>query len=245
MRKIFCLAMLMLTFTQCKKNASVVVAPQADVTIKFNNKVGGQSIEYGKYNYTNAAGNIYSINLLKYYITNVVLITDGNTEVKLNNYDLINAFEPAGFSTVEGVAIPNGTYKTMRFFLGVDQARNHNGAQDGDLDPAYNMIWSWFTGYIFLKHEGKFINSIGDTTDVQFHLGTDNALSTINIPIDLTVNGAARKMNIDFDLNKMYNSPLIDFNNGSIRQSTDIGDLQWINDMIINSQDAFTFVNVE
>ena len=103
---------------------------------------------------------------------------------------------------------------SMRFNLGIDSARNHTGAQDGDLDPMYNMIWTWSTGYLFMKHEGKFINTIGDTTDLQFHLGTDLAFSTINVPINMTVSGVDKTLNIEFDLNSMYDSPAIDFNAG-------------------------------
>jgi hypothetical protein len=225
----------------CKKNTTSTTPESANVTIKFENKVAGQAIEEGKLIYTNASGNKYSVSLLKYYVTNVVLTTDDNYEVKLNNYDLIDAFDPQNFSTISAGAIPNAVYKSMRFNLGVDSARNHTGAQDGDLDPIYNMIWDWNTGYLFMKHEGNFINTMGDTTVLQYHLGTDLAFSTINVPINMTIDGKAKNLNIEFDLNKMYDSPLIDFNNGNIRHSTLAADKPWISNMVINAQDAFTF----
>ncbi len=238
---IFCACVLL----SCEKNKKAVIPEGADITIHFTNKVAGQAIENGKYAYTNAAGNIYSISLLKYYISHVVLITSDQTEVKLNNYDLIDAFDPANFSNIVAKSLPNATYTSIRFSLGVDSLSNHSGAQDGDLDPVYNMIWNWNTGYIFFKHEGKFINNLGDTTDLQYHLGTDLAYTVISVPIQLTVDGTAKTLNMAFDVNKMYNAPVIDFNNGNIHHSTLAADKPWINDMVSNAQQAFTFLNVE
>lgn len=232
-----------LTLSACKKNPAPPT--KGKLTIKFNHQINGQALTNGQLNYTNAAGNKYSVSLFKYFISNVVLVKDDNTEVKLNNYDLINAFEPANFSTVEASDLPYGNYTSIRFYMGVDSARNHNGAQDGDLDPAYGMIWDWNTGYIFFKHEGKFITTIGDTIDLQYHLGTDRALSTINIPITLNMDAETKKVNLLFDLNKMYNSPVINFNDGPNRQSTNAADFNWINEMSSNTVDAFTFMNQE
>lgn len=244
MKKSFLFFAALVFLFACKKNPSTT-PESADVLIKFSNKVGTQPVEYAKYNYTNAAGNVYSISLLKYYISNVVLTTDDNVEIKLNNYDLIDAFDTQHFSTISAGKLPNAVYKNIRFNLGIDSVRNHNGAQDGDLDPQYNMIWNWNTGYLFMKHEGKFINSLGDTTDLQFHLGTDLAYSTVSVPINMTVNGVNKTLHIDFDLNGMYDNPVIDFNNGNIHHSTLASDKAWINDMIINGQDAFKFAGVE
>lgn len=243
MKRVFLFALCSVTLFACRKNKGTTLSESARVQISFQNKVAGQPVEYGKYNYTNLAGNLYTITLLKYYVTNVVLTTDDNVDIKLNNYDLIDAFDVANFSTIDAGEIPNGVYKSMRFNLGIDSTRNHTGAQDGDLDPMHNMIWNWNTGYLFLKHEGKFINNTSDTTDLQYHLGTDLAYSTISVPINMEISGAAKTLNIEFDLNSMYDSPLIDFNSGNVHHSTLLSDKSWINAMVINAQDAFKFVS--
>ncbi|MGI9191389.1 MAG: MbnP family protein [Chitinophagaceae bacterium] len=237
-----CLSAGLLFMASCKKQ---IAKSEGPLSIKFNNECAGQPISYGQLNYANAAGNQYSIKLLKYYVSNVVLVKDDNSEVKLNNYDLMDAFSPAKFSTVEATAVPYGHYKIMRFYLGIDKDRNHSGAQDGDLDPLYNMIWTWSTGYLFMKHEGNFINTLGDTVAMEFHLGTDIALSSVEIPIDMTMRDGVKQLNIAFDLNKMYNNPTIDFNTQPIRHSTDANDATWIDQMKANTIDAFRFVNVQ
>ena len=248
MKTIFSISIvsILLVFGNCTRPDKKVPYPAsevANVSIKFINQIAGNPIVQSTTYYTNAAGNEFNVDLLKYYVTNVVLVNKNGTEVSLKNYDLIDAFNSA-FSTVEATNIPNGEYTSMRFKLGVDKDRNHSGAQDGDLDPMYNMIWSWATGYIFFKHEGYFKDSNGVTVGLALHLGTDSALADVTVPIDLKVEGYARNMDIIFDLNKMYNSPKIDFDTDNNRMSTRAEDAPWIVNMVQNTNDAFLFGGV-
>ena len=146
------------SLVSCKKKTENVepaksTSPTANVTINFANEVDGQAIELGKMQYTNAAGNMYQVDLLKYYVTNAILVKDDNTELNIGNYDLIDASDLTT-CRVDAFSVPNATYTKIRFNIGVPQNRNHTGAQDGDLDPAKGMIWDWNTGYVFFKHEG-------------------------------------------------------------------------------------------
>ncbi len=241
---LFVLMVPILFFSCQKKNDKMGTASSAPVSIYFQNNIGGAPIVKNQYNYTNAAGNLYTVSLLKYYVTNAVLTKDDNTEIVLKNYDLIDAFDPT-FSSIEIASLPNGNYKSMRFFLGVDVDSNHTLSHTGDLDAINGMIWSWSTGYIFFKHEGSYIKTMQDTGSLQYHLGTDAALATINIPITLHVEGNAKKLNISFDLNKMYLNPVIDFNDNDVHQSTLPSDSKWISDMNTNSISAFSFVSEE
>jgi len=222
----------------CKKKSK-----NGSVSIAFKNTVDGLSIEKDKLLYTNLAGNKYSVSLLKYYITNTVLVKEDGTEYKLNNYDLIDEFDKANFSTIEAGNIPGGHYTKLKFYVGLDKIRNHEGAQDGDLDPLYNMIWTWNTGYIFLKHEGQLITPTNDTVVMQYHIATDEALRKIELPIHLTVTGNPIQLNIQFDLNKIYNAPVVDINVQPIMHSTGASDKAILNAVADNYTDAFTFVN--
>ncbi len=231
----------------CKQPKAPVPTPSnptGNVIINFKNQAGGVDIVQGQLSYTNASGNKYSVDLLKYYISNVILVKDDGTEFKLNNYDLINAFD-AKYSNVLASDVPNGHYYSMKFLLGIDSTHNHTEAQGGDLDPSNNMSWSWNTGYIFFKHEGTYKNAADSNKVLQFHLGTDIALSKIQIPISLIVAGNNKTMNIIFDLNKMYDSPVINFNTDDIHMSTSAADSTWIRNMVTNTQNAFIFKNVE
>lgn len=222
----------------CKKKSK-----NGSVSIAFKNTVDGLPIEKDKLLYSNLAGNKYSVSLLKYYITNTVLVNEDGTEYKLNNYDLIDEFDKANFSTIEAGNIPGGHYTKLKFYVGLDKTRNHEGAQDGDLDPLYNMIWTWNTGYIFLKHEGQLITPNNDTIVMQYHIATDEALRKIELPIHLTVTGNPIQLNLQFDLNKIYNSPVVDINVQPIMHSTGANDKAILNAVADNYTDAFTFIN--
>jgi len=238
---------LLLFIVSCKQPKAPEPTPTnttGNVTIRVNNQVNGINLIQDSMMFTNTSGNPYSVHLLKYYISNVVLKQANGTEFKLNNYDLIDAFD-TDFSTIVGLNIPNGTYTSMSLMLGIDSLHNHTGAQDGDLDIANNMFWSWNTGYIFFKHEGYYKDLSNTPQSLLFHLGKDKALSTVNIPISITVAGSNKTMNIVFDLNNMYNSPAIDFNMHNNHMSIVAGDDLWITKMTANSVDAFTFKNVE
>jgi hypothetical protein len=222
----------------CKKKSK-----DRSVSIAFKNTVDGLPIEKDKLIYSNVAGNKYSVSLLKYFVTNAVLVQHDGTEYKLNNYDLIDEFDKEKFSTIEAGNIPGAHYTKLKFYVGLDKIRNHEGAQDGDLDPLYNMIWSWNTGYIFLKHEGQLITPTNDTVVMQYHIATDEALRQIEVPIDMTVKGNNVQLNIQFDLNKIYNAPKVDINTQPIMHSTGASDRATMNAVADNFSDAFMFVN--
>ncbi|HMN33721.1 MAG: hypothetical protein IT215_06900 [Chitinophagaceae bacterium] len=246
MKKIILILITSVSFLSCKKNQDTNSSSQnnntSNLSIRFHHQIDGQDIEKNKLVYTNEAGNIYSVSLLKYYISDVLLINDLGEEFKLNNYDLINAFDTTGnFSSIEASNVPQGNYISMRFALGIDSIRNHTGAQDGDLDPIHDMIWTWNIGYLFMKHEGYFLNTNGDTTRLEYHLGTDLAYTNITVPIDLKINSQNKVLNINFNLNSMYKSPMVDFNAKPIMHSLDANDFSIIYALKINSQIAFSF----
>jgi hypothetical protein len=53
----------------------------------------------------------------------------------------------------------------------VDSLHNCSGAQSGDLDPVKGMFWTWNSGYIFFKLEGKSPASHSPGNIFEFHVG--------------------------------------------------------------------------
>ncbi len=232
----------------CEKDTPPPVATVAttNVSITFNNTVNGKTISSSDTNYRNAAGNLYTINLLKYYVTNMVLVDENNKEWLAKNYHLINIDEPAQ-NTFLLSGIPNAKYTKMKFILGVDSSRNTSGVQDGFLDPSYGMIWDWNTGYIFFKHEGNYKNSLNEIKPLRSHLGKDLGRGNVevNLPM-ININGALSKLTIDFDLNKAYGAQnTIDFNIDNDRQSTAAADTFWMVNIRKNLEKSFTFGKAE
>lgn len=122
------------------------------------------------YNYTNELGQKFNINLLRYYISSIVLDgPDGahyedvmNASVAgAKGYYLIDEAKPSSqLVTLEN--IPTGSYNKISFTVGVDSTGVADGAVGGVLDLATcNMFWSWNSGYVALKFEGQSDVSVG------------------------------------------------------------------------------------
>lgn len=179
-------------------NGNPVSGP-GTVLVDVSNTIGSVNLDVtGATSYTNASGETFSVTRLKYYISNVQLLMD--TAVKYTmpeSYFLIDESDQS--STVLALPkVPAGTYNRIRFMLGVDSLRNVSGAQSGALDPANGMFWTWSTGYIFYKFEGKSPSSSNPDSSFVYHIAgfrnanNTNATRWIEIPFggsNLTVAG--------------------------------------------------------
>jgi hypothetical protein len=62
-------------------------------------------------------------------------------------------------------------YDHLQFNLGIDSITNVSGAMGGDLDPTKGMYWSWQSGYINFKLEGRSSLCANSKKEFQLHLG--------------------------------------------------------------------------
>jgi hypothetical protein len=234
-------------FGSCKPDKAIMPNKDANLLFSFSNTVKGQSIFRSTSVHTNAAGNIYTIDLLKYYISNITLVDDKGIATNYKNYNLVDAFEVNSTSFLLDKKIPDGSYRKLIFYMGVDQGRNHTGAQEGALSVSNGMIWTWTFGYIFYKLEGHFTGPLVTTeTPYQNHLGTDSALVKIEIPIIMDVKGVDRKVNINLDIDKIMGdaNTKIDFTYDNKRQSNS-GDEDWMHRITFNISKSFSVTGIE
>lgn len=231
--------LLALFFSACKQPQ--VIDPDAEITLKYTNQVDGSDIQFGVRKYTNAGGNSYQVDMLKYYISNVILFDTKGGSVTVPDYFLVDG-KKADQQSFTINKVPNGTYNKIRFYMGVDPVRNHTGAQDGFLDPSYGMIWTWNLGYIFMKHEGQFLDASSNPAAISHHLGLDQYLPQIEVALpNIEVKGEDKILNLNFNLNQVYQNPhTIDFNSDKIRHSTG-ADTTFARKMKENLGDAFSF----
>ena len=236
----------LLSTAACKKDNTVQGPAVAPLSFVFQNRVNQEPVELGVGSYTNANGNAFSFDMLKYYISNIVLVTDDGKEVALNNHSLIDAAN-LGSEQLQFDSIPKGHYTSMRFQLGIDSLHNHNLDQAGDLDPVNGMFWSWNTGYIFLKHEGTYRNANNEWDQLLFHYGTDGALTAVELALpDVNLDDNGKKIYLNFDFYKLYSSPnIMDFDIDHIRQSASYTDRDWLAKQMENVPGAFSVDRVE
>lgn len=207
--------------SSCQKKEDPIVdppAPAGSVHMEFFNKVGADVLYLNTVQYQNQNGDTFNVSKFNYFITNIKLNNaDGTQFVETESYHLMKQSDPASLK-FNIAQVPNGTYKSVTFMIGVDSLRNTSGAQTGALDVNNDMYWSWVTGYIMMKMEGTSSSSAQADGLLQFHMGGFNgensALRTVTLtfPKDLVIIGNQPHMHITADLLKMFGDVnVIDF----------------------------------
>ncbi|MFN6036873.1 MAG: MbnP family protein [Bacteroidota bacterium] len=241
-------------FASCKKDSDTnnnqpQPSSSGSINFKFNAMVVNDTFAFNQ-NYISAAGDTFSVNMLKYYVSNLVLTKTDDSQINLpNSYFLVdhNTFMEDEF-TIGG--IPEGSYKKISFLLGVDSAANVSGAQAGDLDPAKGMFWDWNSGYIMSRLEGYSSASTAIGKKIIFHVGgfTKPNLSLRNITIDF--NGSTAnvsqwskpKITIKTDVSEWFKTPnTIDFSTLNTVMMPGASS----NSIADNYQDAFSLQSIQ
>jgi len=124
----------------------------------------------------------------EYYVSNIKFKkSDGTWWSHPESYFLLDASNSN--SLILNISnVPTATYTEMQYTMGVDSTRNVSGAQTGALSTSNNMFWTWNSGYIMLKAEGKSPNS--STGDFSLHLGGFKGSNNIVTVKNTNFNGA-------------------------------------------------------
>lgn len=164
----------------CSSSRSAITAP---VEIDIEHRVGTAPLRLGGTGYRTPAGDEFTVDHLRYYLSNFRLRSaDGRwfanpqSPQSSQGYFLVDAAAKET-QTLRIGPLPQGDYSGIEFLIGVDPERNHAGAQAGDLDPARGMFWTWATGYIFFKLEGHSPQSLAEQHQLLYHLGASDKVS--------------------------------------------------------------------
>lgn len=187
---------------------SLLIAQETNATLSFQLPLNtSKSLESTGYYLINGADTI-QVETLKFYISSIAFY-DGRMKVweEQNSFHLIDFTQTS--TLFFSLKMPkNLHYTLLKFQLGIDSLTNVSGALGGDLDPTRGMYWTWQSGYINFKLEGKCSACNSRKNEFQFHLGgyqfPNNCLQTI----ELTVKPQDSSV-IIFDLNRLLSE--IDF----------------------------------
>ncbi|MFT6166483.1 MAG: hypothetical protein ACJAV5_000143 [Vicingaceae bacterium] len=91
------------------------------------------------------------------YVSDLQLETTDGTKLKMASYHLID-FSDLNSLIIEAIDTNKRDIKSIQFKLGIDSTTNVSGAFGGALDPTKGMYWSWQSGYINFKIEGRVQN---------------------------------------------------------------------------------------
>ncbi|MCG9879997.1 MAG: hypothetical protein MH472_05310 [Bacteroidia bacterium] len=204
-------------------NFSGLIVPETGkLNFSFSYVHDGKPVVFNTQNYTNAAGDTFNIREIRHYFSNVTLENHKGEKINLGTYHLLDANISSTTSfTIDNV--PPGNYKNMTVLLGVDSVRNHSGLQEGALDPAFSMFWTWSTGYIFFRINGL----INNGESYSFDIGGDKHAPYQTISLNsFKVKSKTPTFNMVMDVNELYQNPeVFSFKNDGtvIHSDTDPG----------------------
>ncbi|HAI85066.1 MAG TPA: hypothetical protein DCL43_15490 [Chitinophagaceae bacterium] len=164
--------------------------PTYDLQLRFVNFMGNDTAKVNT-NYTNAAGEVFSLTNFQYYISNIACYnsTSGRWETLDGQYYLVSIASDS--SRIINLKVSNRNYSQIRFLLGVDSTRNVSGVQSGALDPLNGMFWTWNSGYIMAKLEGWSNVSTAPANSMSYHIGGfrtgENAARTITFNLTTAI----------------------------------------------------------
>lgn len=182
------------------------------VTVHFDHQVAGSELHLDPTTmYTNAAGNIYSVSLLEYIVTDIDLVTHSGSTHRLRAAHYRSAANPttADFTALD---VPAGDYEAVRFVFGVHGDNNTLGALP-NTTHYNNMEWPapMGGGYHYMRLEGLYSQS-GQAQAFLSHTGPTGGGDfsiAVELPLTLHLDGDDAEIHLVMDINEWFEAPFI------------------------------------
>jgi len=182
------------------------------VTILFDHRVGAEPLELLAIKYHAQAGHLYSVERLKYYISNFALHREDGQAIRAAapHYREVGVEETATLLLPD---VPDGRYTSLSFIIGLDSATNK---PNGLPQTVQNINMEWpipgEEGYHYMKFEGKY-DSMGSGVVKSFnvHTGATNNhpyYVEVSLPLThLTIDKDSWSVQLVMDLNEWFQNP--------------------------------------
>ncbi|AUC77256.1 MbnP family protein [Olleya sp. Bg11-27] len=205
--------------------------------LKYDNGVGDQDFIFGT-SYSKSNSESFKLDNLKYIISNV-RFTDTNGNIfeypAEENVFIIDESEGnnAGEIWVTLDNVDAADYVSVTFGIGIDQDRFALGAEGQgdflDLADAEGMMWSWASGYKFIRLDGTYSTSTMTDQPLNVHMGSvgtslDNYREvTLSFPNTVLVRtDKSPEVHIKADIAKVFDgSTAVNFADGYDQVHTD------------------------
>lgn len=199
------------------------------LTLHFSHRVDNLPIDLHAMNYSNAAGNRYQIDEVKYFISKICLITEDSQYLTIPN--VTNHPHYVDLSIEKTLQLPmhvkEGNYKGIAFVFGLDQEDNQSNRFVNP--PESNFAWPEVLGggYHYMQINGKWQANNGTIKAMNFHTGigqlyTNNSMQIadiyqfvhnyfwVTVPLDFTVSSKhATSLNLVMNIENWFQNPNI------------------------------------
>lgn len=187
MKKIALLSLVIVLFIGCTNSNDDTALPNAEdtsVNFVFTQNWDGDAIENSDYQtttYTNEQGNELILSKLVYLISDVTFTAADGTVYDAGDYNLIDARQGTNVNFTPNIEIPEGDYN-VSFTFGFDDEDND---KEGGYDDLNSADGTWAVpeplggGYHYMRMEGTFVDTNGDTQTFQYHTIRANKHTTL------------------------------------------------------------------
>ncbi|MFT5982709.1 MAG: hypothetical protein ACI9RM_001143, partial [Ulvibacter sp.] len=143
--------------------------------------------ELNKQYFLNSVNDSIKIETLKFFVSEFKFLKDKTVVDSLSKKIHLINLENESSIYLTGKRSNNFIFNKIRFNIGIDSLTNVSGVFGGDLDPTNGMYWTWQSGYINFKMEGKSNACPTRNNFFQYHIGgyltPYNTLRTVELDI--------------------------------------------------------------
>lgn len=213
------LTVLIMSCSSSDDNVEDLTGQTGDVILKFDNGVGDQDFIF-ETTYSKSNNESFKLTNLKYIISNIEFTdSEGNTFMYPSEDNVFIVDEEdanaAGEIWITLNDVNAADYVSVTFGVGIDQDRFALGADgQGDfleLASEKGMMWSWATGYKFVRFDGTYSNTTLEDEALNVHMGSvgtslDNYREiTLELPNSVIVReDTSPEIHIKADLEKVW-----------------------------------------
>jgi hypothetical protein len=212
---VFGLLSFMLFIESCGKDEVKSVAP----LFVFKHSINGSELERGIMNYTNLAGNIYEVDELQYFISEITLKTSDGQLIEIKSDSAIHYIDldiPSSLTWNPKDLIPEGDYTSISFVFGISESKNKTGLFVNP--PERDMFWPDMMGggYHYMKMNGKWKANGDLITPFNFHLGIGMNMDAtifyqnyfiVTLPLSIQINETHNQIDIIMNIDKWFELP--------------------------------------
>lgn len=197
-----------------KDDGSCTYAPTYSTQFDFTHEINGADFLFDTILYPHPAGQPYSVQTLKYFVSNIVLYKANGDSVYMDLAHYVDARTSSTRTLKYLNSIENTSYTGISFIFGLDETKNITGTY---LNPPESLM-EWPIpmggGYHYMKMEGKY-DSLGVIKNYNAHTGATMGVPhyfKVNLIEPFTVTDHQVHMEITMELNNWFQNPtLFDF----------------------------------
>lgn len=201
----FMLAVTVLSACRKEKENVIPVPTTGDVAVSVGYHVDDKQLLFDSVMYTNAAGNIYSVTKVQYYLSRFRFYIGGSVKYSSDTIVYADAAQSTSFMFRN---LPAIAYDSVSFYIGLDEAQNISNSLPATAENI-NMGWPDMMGggYHFLKLEGHWVDTTGKL-GYAMHIGKNGFLVRSSVKKNITVQGGKTSdMKLIMNINEWFESP--------------------------------------